>query len=404
MDSKIRRNYRKAKPQNNKKHKVKDPKKHRDGLILTKGIEDKPRKSSLNRRIRNELKRKKKPTTKRYELKGLLSPQAKGRQKLSRQSKGDVNFSDFQSRYSSMSNQKRNLASGLLRNATSPSIEERVFRLKKLGFSEEALRLNNLKKILKTRKRKKGDSQVKPVEKRKTASKRKRNPSERNYRNALFSDLKKSYNLWQVKSDEKESRKFRKYSKEAKRKRAQRSLYNESAMRLKPTINQIKESSCEFVKETINKIRIRRKYRANSPKREENGKENKPNRLKVYRYKNAILVRDSRSGKGVTMYRTGEVFYGGIDADNRTNGLGFFFFPFCGFVYGNFVDNKIHEQGVFKEPDSSFGIGAFDFGIMQDFHIHFKLNEKTKNVDPRKGNLNLQNRNYLVKSRKFGKC
>jgi hypothetical protein len=144
-------------------------------------------------------------------------------------------------------------------------------------------------------------------------------------------------------------------------------------------------------RKTKNSFSVYSKFPKSKDKLKKEKKEVQP--IKMVRFKNAILVRDSTNDNGIILYRTGEVFYGRINSQNKTFGYGIFFFPYCGFVYGKFEENKICDFGVFKEPDSTFGIGEFSEGIFENFHIHFNLNSLTANRS------NLFNKKTSLKSK-----
>ena len=109
------------------------------------------------------------------------------------------------------------------------------------------------------------------------------------------------------------------------------------------------------------------------PPNESNFQEDKDNYLSVFRYKNAVLAKDEISSKGIIIFESGEVYFGQLDENNSANGPGILFFPFCGFVSGNFSDNRINGRAIFKEPNGSFGITTFTDGIIDDHNIKFNL-------------------------------
>ena len=111
-------------------------------------------------------------------------------------------------------------------------------------------------------------------------------------------------------------------------------------------------------------------------------------RLRMYRYKNATSMRDDKTGLGISLYQTGEVFFGEMSRNNRANGKGIFFFPFCGYVAGTFKDNKIEGKGLFKQPDTSFGVFEFTQGVMHGQAICFDL-AKHSETDCEAGSLTI---------------
>ena len=97
-------------------------------------------------------------------------------------------------------------------------------------------------------------------------------------------------------------------------------------------------------------------------------------KLKLFNYQNAVVVRDDFTKKSIILFKTGEVFFGEIDSQNAPQGKGIFFFPYCGYVYGNFDEGRLDGKAILKDPDSSFGFYNFEDGIVQDQGFFFKLN------------------------------
>lgn len=238
-------------------------------------------------------------------------------------------------------------------------------RLRKLGFSSDALQLRRTGTFF----RRLRMNSTEPVQRKRSQSRRRKQTCAQSYRNKLFGNLKRSFNLRQVRSDQKQT----------EPESPVKSPRGSGFFQLKTRIDQIKRECRKFAKS-------RGKYasRVRAHPDSKWGSERKAkdhSKLRVFKYKNATLVSDPRSGKSVSLYKTGEVFFGSVNQSNEAHGPGIFFFPFCGFVFGNFENNKIHGQGIFKEPNSSFGIGSFEQGIMGDFQIHFDLRQSP--VDPK---------------------
>lgn len=97
-------------------------------------------------------------------------------------------------------------------------------------------------------------------------------------------------------------------------------------------------------------------------------------KLKLFNYQNAVVVRDDFTKKSIILFKTGEVFFGEIDSQNAPQGKGIFFFPYCGYVYGNFDEGRLDGKAILKDPDSSFGFYNFEDGIVQEQGFFFKLN------------------------------
>jgi hypothetical protein len=340
---------------------------HRSRNISPTKYKERKRKLSLNHQLRNELKRKQKRN--RNKRKPILSQFASPKPKYQFKNKESERFKNTNrtvySRYSSL---KKRTSPSIYSNLTNFSFENHLRKLKKFGYREENIQLKKINSIF-------GEieSSIKRPKKNQKRSQSRSKSRKSSYRNQLFEDLKGSFNLRQVQSDAKK-----------KKKGLGQKIRDFHRSQVKKKINEIKDQCRQFMK--THKLNF--KSSPHSPvkirkihSRDNKDKENKANRLKTYRFKNAILVKDPKSRKGIVLYRTGEVFFGNLNHFNKINGFGIFFFPFCGFVYGNFKDSKIHQQGVFKEPDSSFGIGSFDKGIINDFQIHFNLVKKNPKND-----------------------
>lgn len=99
-------------------------------------------------------------------------------------------------------------------------------------------------------------------------------------------------------------------------------------------------------------------------------------KLKLFNYENAVVVKDNETGKSIVIYKTGEVYFGEMDSANMADGVGIFFFPYCGFVYGRFEAGRLEGDGVMKDPDASFGFFQYEEGIVQDMGLCFGLNWK----------------------------
>lgn len=346
--------------------------------LLPGGFQNK----SLNRRIRNELRKQANPWPRRAQQSSQAKKGSHKKEKIRANKRGSIKYSEFQQRYSSVDREKRSEPSNHLRSMASPEITRSIQKLKQIGFSEEKLSSNNLQSILdlymKTSDYYRRSN--KPEPQRRSSSRRGQvKPAGNSYRDELFQNLKKSFNLRHAKSDEKESRKFSRHLQRMRNSRPQSSAMSPSKNYFYSTVNQMQGQGNYYTNKSVT-YKNKKSFSIISDKKQKSQqKKRRKNQLKIYKYKNAILTRDSKSKKGIIIYRTGEVFFGNFDESNKIYGFGIFFFPYCGFVYGKFDENKIHGYGVFKEPDSTFGIGEFNDGVFENFHIHFNLNSLTAN-------------------------
>lgn len=328
-------------------------------------------KSSLNRRLRNELKRRNKTKSKATILDKFRNPRRRQTGPIQpRRPKPFKSKNAPLAKDRKTSLKKRNSRCGS-RDRISCNAKDTLGRLRQMGFCADTLRLKRARTFF-------GGLRMNSTEPRKRkeshSRRRRKQTCTRSYRNQLFGNLKRSFNLRQAQSDHKRAETANLQSPIA-------SPSNSGFLQLKARIDQIKKECRQFVKSKGKYGKGGRSQVEGNWGSERKAKEQ--SKLRVFKYKNATLVTDPRSGKSVSLFKTGEVFFGSVNQANQPHGRGIFFFPFCGFVFGNFEDNKIHGQGVFKEPNSSFGIGSFEHGIIGDFQVHFDLRpEASKSTPP----------------------
>ena len=79
-------------------------------------------------------------------------------------------------------------------------------------------------------------------------------------------------------------------------------------------------------------------------------------KLKSFIYDNAIVNKDSKTGEGIILYQTGEIYYGKLNVKNRPNGLGIVFSNEGDFLYGKFdmgvLNGKVITNDQKYDPES----------------------------------------------------
>lgn len=96
---------------------------------------------------------------------------------------------------------------------------------------------------------------------------------------------------------------------------------------------------------------------------------------KLYWSENALVSYDNSINLASIFYSCGALYIGEVDKNLKREGLGLFFLPFCGFLFGKFHEDKADNTCLLKEPDGTTGIYNFKRGVQDGQAI--KYFEKT---------------------------
>ena len=67
---------------------------------------------------------------------------------------------------------------------------------------------------------------------------------------------------------------------------------------------------------------------------------------------------------GCTLFKSGHFHVGKTNFNGKANGIGILFFPFCGFIFSDFQEDKCNGLSLIKFPNNDYMIANFSKGIL----------------------------------------
>lgn len=84
---------------------------------------------------------------------------------------------------------------------------------------------------------------------------------------------------------------------------------------------------------------------------------------KLYWSESALVSYDSTTRMATIFYACGALYVGEVDRGLKREGVGLFFLPFCGFLFGRFAGDRAEGRCLLKEEDGSCGVYTFSEGV-----------------------------------------